>query len=190
MTVFSRKAVRGACAAAAMALLGAAGAARADVTWLVNGTFDDGGTLAGTITMNGTGMSNYSLTTAGGTMPAFTFDLSDSYATTSGINNFVFDRTAYPGDPAVLQLHIAFVNSLLTPAATDPIASGKVSWECQNSFQCPATESQFSGSAIRYLSGAASTAVPEPAAWAMMLVGFSGLGALLRRQRSATALAA
>jgi hypothetical protein len=31
--------------------------------------------------------------------------------------------------------------------------------------------------------------VPEPAAWAMMLVGFGGLGALLRRRRSALALA-
>ena len=31
------------------------------------------------------------------------------------------------------------------------------------------------------------TAVPEPAGWAMMLVGFGGLGALLRRRRAAAA---
>jgi hypothetical protein len=32
-------------------------------------------------------------------------------------------------------------------------------------------------------------AVPEPATWAMMLVGFGGLGALIRRRRSEAALA-
>jgi hypothetical protein len=32
--------------------------------------------------------------------------------------------------------------------------------------------------------------VPEPAAWAMMLVGFGGLGAALRRRRAAAAIAA
>jgi hypothetical protein len=35
----------------------------------------------------------------------------------------------------------------------------------------------------------APAAVPEPATWAMMLVGFGGLGALLRRRRQAAALA-
>lgn len=34
---------------------------------------------------------------------------------------------------------------------------------------------------------AAISAVPEPATWAMMLVGFFGLGAMLRRARPATA---
>jgi hypothetical protein len=32
--------------------------------------------------------------------------------------------------------------------------------------------------------------VPEPASWAMMLVGFGGLGALLRRRRSLAASSA
>ncbi|MDB5266075.1 MAG: hypothetical protein JWM39_788 [Parcubacteria group bacterium] len=37
---------------------------------------------------------------------------------------------------------------------------------------------------------AGSGAVPEPATWAMMLVGFGGLGAVLRRRRASTSLAA
>jgi hypothetical protein len=32
-------------------------------------------------------------------------------------------------------------------------------------------------------------AVPEPASWAMMLLGFFGLGAMLRRARRSTASA-
>jgi len=35
-----------------------------------------------------------------------------------------------------------------------------------------------------------STAIPEPATWAMMLFGFGGLGALLRRRRSLAGFAA
>ena len=34
-----------------------------------------------------------------------------------------------------------------------------------------------------------STSVPEPGAWAMMLLGFGGLGAMLRRRRAATRVA-
>ena len=37
---------------------------------------------------------------------------------------------------------------------------------------------------------ASGGAVPEPASWAMMLVGFGGLGAVLRRRRATVALAA
>lgn len=40
------------------------------------------------------------------------------------------------------------------------------------------------------MTGTASAGVPEPATWAMMLVGFGGLGALLRRRRSEAALLA
>lgn len=36
----------------------------------------------------------------------------------------------------------------------------------------------------------ALSAAPEPAAWAMMLIGFGGLGAILRRRRSGVAIAA
>lgn len=32
------------------------------------------------------------------------------------------------------------------------------------------------------------TGVPEPATWAMMLIGFSGMGAMLRRRRFAAAV--
>lgn len=38
---------------------------------------------------------------------------------------------------------------------------------------------------VALLDGVSLTAVPEPATWAFMLVGFGGLGAMIRRRRSA-----
>jgi hypothetical protein len=40
------------------------------------------------------------------------------------------------------------------------------------------------------LDGVTFSDVPEPAAWAMMIVGLGGLGAVARRRRAASALAA
>ena len=40
------------------------------------------------------------------------------------------------------------------------------------------------GAVAQFDPGDAVAGVPEPAAWALMLTGFSGLGALLRRRRS------
>lgn len=40
------------------------------------------------------------------------------------------------------------------------------------------------GSTMQVLTGQAVAGVPEPGAWAMLLVGFGGLGALLRRRRA------
>ena len=43
---------------------------------------------------------------------------------------------------------------------------------------------------ISFLDGVSITAVPEPAAWTLMLIGLGGLGALARRRRSAAVIAA
>jgi hypothetical protein len=39
------------------------------------------------------------------------------------------------------------------------------------------------------MSNTGPTGVPEPAAWALMVAGFGGLGAMLRRRRARPALA-
>ena len=44
----------------------------------------------------------------------------------------------------------------------------------------------YAGNAAPVLLGG----VPEPASWALMMIGFGGLGALLRRRRSQVVLAA
>jgi len=43
---------------------------------------------------------------------------------------------------------------------------------------------------LTYTDAPGGPGVPEPAAWAMMLIGFGGLGAVLRRQRARLSLAA
>ena len=45
------------------------------------------------------------------------------------------------------------------------------------------TGTSFTSDSGVFLTGGAAGGVPEPASWAMMLVGFGGLGAVLRRQR-------
>jgi len=52
------------------------------------------------------------------------------------------------------------------------------------------TEVRFSSTQNSFeLDRIASVGVPEPATWAMMLMGFGGLGAMLRRRRSLAAFA-
>ena len=46
------------------------------------------------------------------------------------------------------------------------------------------------GEAFSLTAADVNTGVPEPASWAIMLVGFCGLGAMLRRRQSQDSLAA
>jgi hypothetical protein len=180
-------------AACAAATLLVAGAAQADVVWYVHGTFDDGQKLSGTITFDQYDyMSDYSLTTTKGSLPGFTYTPANSYGEGYDTPTQV-DRVTYsiPGSIPTF-LRIQFANDLGTSAASNPITGG---FECQNSWACPAAGNQ-DGYAVRYLvSGAASLtpgAVPEPATWAIMLLGLGGVGAATRaaRRRNAMAYAA
>jgi hypothetical protein len=51
----------------------------------------------------------------------------------------------------------------------------------------PADPTNLEAEGLFQFSGQPATAVPEPATWAMMLVGFGGLGAVLRRRVRAIA---
>lgn len=70
-----------------------------------------------------------------------------------------------------------FFTDLLTPAAYD--GSSPSSFNLQ-----PGVYVGYSGTVLTL------TAVPEPAAWALMLIGIGGLGAALRLSRSRRAMAA
>jgi hypothetical protein len=180
--------------AVAAALAGAAAPtiASADVLWTVNGTFDDGGALTGTFEVDQYGyLIDAALTTSAWTVdditrPAFTYTLINSFiATGVDLDNYYVDfQPGYQAD-----LHVQFTDPLKAPEADNVIIGGEQgpSYECKDSFSCfvPAY------GPTRYLDGFASsrgTAVPEPAAWALMIVGFGMAGGLLRARRR-TALA-
>ena len=174
-----------ACAAAATACIAVLpSAANADVTWLVNGTFDDGTTVTGTFDINVYGyLENADLKTeTNGVFTGFEYTTVDSYVAT-GVT-FVDFQPGYTSD-----LRLTFTDSLGAPEANNPIIGGEFgpSYECQGSYSCyvPA------GGDTRYIaSGFASAgAVPEPAAWALMISGFGLAGAALRRRRGALAQA-
>jgi hypothetical protein len=169
----------------AAACLGLATASKADVTWLVSGTFDDGGTLSGHFTIDQYGYleDNFSLTTtAGSTLPGFTYNASDSYYSNGTL--YVDFQPGYDAD-----LHLTFADSLLVASSDNPLEGGSPgpSWECASSYSCyvPA------GGPTRYISsGSAVGTIPEPSTWAMMLLGFAGLGISGYRASRRTAVAA
>lgn len=108
-----------------------AGPAKADVTWVVGGTFDDGGTVSGHFTIDAYGYleNNFNLqTTAGSTLPGFDYTASDSYYS---------NGTFYVGfQPSYFQdLHLTFVDNLAVASPDDPITGGSPgpSWECAGS---------------------------------------------------------
>jgi hypothetical protein len=186
--------LRGLCATAAASVLAMAGAAKADVTWLISGTFNDGGTLSGKITLNQYDflVNDFPLTTtAGSAESGFTYTAANSYFSNTNTSSnpaappFYIDfQPQYFSD-----LHIQFAHDLGVPAATDAIVGGYQgpSFECQNSFSCP--NGSLPDYAIRYLvSGQAAMTVPEPATWGLMILGLGGLGAALRTSRRRPAL--
>jgi len=153
--------------------------AKADVVWTVNGTFQDGTTLTGTFQINVYGYldKNYSLTTqANGAFSGFTYTSSNSYFQNGSF--YVDFQPGYKQD-----LHLAFLNSLLTPSPDNPILSAASpatgpSYECINSYSC----FDLGGGTVRYLGTGFASAVPEASTWAMMLLGFAGVGLIAYRR--------
>lgn len=158
--------------------LGAPMAADAS-TWIVNGTFQDGATVTGFFDFNVYGyIANYDLkTTASGAFAGFEFKPGGgniaAYATGPGTTSITFFGPTYNGDQLTLltslPLTTGFVGNSLTAASN----------ECQNSWSCPG-----GGGDVRFLnlSLSAIAPTPEPATWAMMLVGFGLMGYSMRRR--------
>jgi hypothetical protein len=160
-------------AALAAASIFATSAAVADVHWVVAGTFDDGTTLSGYFNIDTYGyLGTYDLTTRAG--PVLAASIYENDSTAQGVSSVDFQPT-YTQD-----LHLDFANPIGVAAPSDPLLI--TSYECVNSYGCAGA----SGGDRRYLvSGFASA--PEPAAWALMLVGVAGLGLSLRARRPSPA---
>ncbi len=161
------------------ALFLAPAVANADTHWVINTTFTDGGTLTGFIDFNVSGyLGNYDLTTSAvGGFTGFEFksgsgDIAGSFSGPGGVTVSLLGPT-YRTDNLVLVASAPFTTS----------QTGNylqvTSFECQGVFTCPAD------GVTRYLSGPSLLAVPEPATWALMIIGLGGVGAATRRRRTA-----
>jgi len=128
------------------------------------------------ITTSVVGVANFN-TAAGGVQvnPLFTDDptIPDLVFTYTGPN---FRTSGGPfSDFVIMDLH---AKSTLGGVALDGFSSRAIS----NSGLGTTGTASFNNGAV----GVAAALVPEPTAWAMMLIGFGGLGSLLRARRQRT----
>jgi opacity protein-like surface antigen len=184
--------------AAALGLAAAPTAASADVHWTVNGTFDDGGTVTGSFDIDIYGYivsDTFDLKTAGGSLTPFEYTQDTAYHASGTVPGPDYNTYVAPFyidlQPGYAQaLHLVFQSPLIVPIGSNLLLGGYQgpSFECQNSYSCYVPQGD-----IRYIASgsarAAGVAVPEPAAWALMLTGFAGMGAMLRRSRRPTTAA-
>ena len=177
-------------AAFAILFVGFSSSARAADTYAtydVNATYDTTGTVEGSFTLDTTTNTSYlvDLKIVGvggvnsGTLTDPTQFGTGVYATAAGPM-----VTYNDGDPA-LQVFLTY------PAGGGALYNGGFGSSSVGSYFSPTCGGEICGYP---LSGAVTlglgSAVPEPATWAMMLVGFGGLGAAMRtRRRSAAATA-
>lgn len=171
-----------------------------------NANFSDGGSMVGSFVYDADAdfsynpISDFSITVSGGDVavfPSITYDASSATSSVFRIPPFLqfppigiegliqFQQTiasANPDTPGLRQRDIQFLtNTPLSNAGgtvTIKTTGFYVGAEC---YACAPFRLLTDGSSLR---GTAMSAVPEPASWAMMVVGFFGLASILRRQRS------
>jgi hypothetical protein len=184
-------------AALMLGALGSGSIARADILWtLTDVPLDDGTLLSGHFSINQYGFldNNWLFTTQNGTLPGSVYlpviNSVDVTSTTVGV--------LPPGSPYQGILFLTFQGPLTVASAHNDIVGGSPgpSYECFG-FSCD--PAQGSTGLIRYVLGqsdkggeaAFATAAPEPSTWAMMILGFLGVGfvAYRRSARSAFRLA-
>jgi hypothetical protein len=180
---------------AAAALLAAASAANAgiDIHWVVSGTFDDGGSLAGSFDIDQYGfITDWDITTS-----TLDYLRQPSPGVFESGGNTSHSITVGPDYQDYLLL--SFVGALTALSNDNELkVSDGTSFECIGSFNCPVTNdpahTRFltSGSAAGTQTsiaggpggGNGNPTVPEPATWALMIAGFGFAGAALRRRRA------
>jgi hypothetical protein len=163
------------------ALVFAPMAARA-TTVLIDGSFVGGGTVTGSISY-GAG-TVFDLKTTGGPFP---FEYTSA---NSGIEQFtgstfdVFEAVGFHNIPSeISELHLVFLGDFFSVPNGGNVQLQSSSYECFNSFVCPNGEPSLPGFAIQ-------NGVPEPAGWALLMIGLGLVGGGLRFARRSERLTA
>jgi len=155
------------------------------ILWTLDGvTFEGGGTASGTFaTDSATGaVTSFNIVTTAGSILGGTAYNSSPYAP---LDNFFSPNSFAIAAPNVLLLpfiNLAFLNPL-TGTGENPL---------QVSFDLPAKEVAFecgdnTCEVVRFATAGSATgvveAIPEPSTWAMMILGFAGLGFMAYRRK-------
>ncbi len=148
-------------------VVGAASSSKADVTYVVSATFDDGATLSGSFVIDVYGYplnaDTNLVTTSGPVIPGYTYSVTTAYG-----DGCIGPCIAYGSvTPAYYQnLQLTFLNPLGS-YGPDPIVGGEGG---------PSFENYAYSGQIRYITSGVATGVPESSTWLMMFGGFAGLG--------------
>ena len=163
------------------------------IVWTLDGvTFEDGGTASGTFAVESTtgAVTSFNISTTAGTIL--------DGATYAPGNYFAFDNFFSPNSFAIAAdnllalpfINFAFLNAM-NSAGTNllqvdfDLPGDQVAFECSDN-TCEVSRFATGGSAIGVVE-----AIPEPSTWAMLILGFAGLGFLsYRRKKQGMALRA
>jgi hypothetical protein len=155
------------------------------IVWTLSGvTFDDGGTASGTFATDSTtgAVTSFNIVTTGGTILDGTTYVPGNYV---ALDDFFWPNSfAIAADNALTLpfINLAFFNAL-NSSGTNPLQVSldllpeQVAFECSDN-TCEVARFASAGSAIGVVE-----AIPEPSTWAMLIVGFAGLGFLSYRRK-------
>jgi hypothetical protein len=154
-------------------------AAQADVHWYITGQFDDGATLSGWFDINQYGfIASSDLTTSDGSAFAGAHYVTPGTSTSNTATSLSYFPNLY-----VDGMTLNFAGDLNVGAPTNALLT--TSYECRTNY-CAQNSSVFRYITSGYASITPIPAVPEPASWGLMIVGFGLAGTAMRRTRKAS----
>ncbi|MBI3154246.1 MAG: PEP-CTERM sorting domain-containing protein [Burkholderiales bacterium] len=166
-------------AAAATMVLAATPAVAVPVLWdLVDVTFDDNTSVAGSFVYNADtdAYSQWNLSvqawSAPPMLPAYTYDSGDPSNFVGAHDATMADFVALPETGPGRYLRLSFAAGLSNLGGAVALVADPFSFECDN---CYYTRYVISGEVI-------GAPVPEPGTWALFAIGLVGIGAVARRR--------